>query len=208
MMVLRLFEFETASSSTRANPSRRRLDRFLAFAMSKRKKSAKTLSLWSAQLVPYPTQTGSDTGTVTIIAAGSIDLGGGLAMPDLGTGTTQFVGSRKRSLYENYISPLGVPLPNLTVPLHANDPAPVIIAAGQDLNANGRFPGDRGNGRDVERRRQLPSAPQMLQAMLWRRAEGGIGGNLVDRILQVLGDGSEIRRRIIAGLTSFTTSGR
>src|ERR1700681_3966118 len=46
MMMLRLFEFETASSSTRANPSRRRLDRFLAFAMSKRKKSAKTLSLW------------------------------------------------------------------------------------------------------------------------------------------------------------------
>jgi hypothetical protein len=98
----------------------------------------------SANLVPYPTQTGSDTGTITIVAAGSIDLGSGLTMPDLNISNTlniatrQFVGNSSNAMnYDNYISPLGVPLANLTVPLHTNDPAPVIIAAGQDINAAG-----------------------------------------------------------------------
>jgi filamentous hemagglutinin family protein len=85
----------------------------------------------NANLVPYPTQTGSDTGTVTFVAAGSIDLGVGLAMPDLSTVTTQHIGGSVNT--SNYVSPLGVPLANLTVALHANDPNPVIIAAGQDI---------------------------------------------------------------------------
>ncbi|WP_315833198.1 filamentous haemagglutinin family protein [Bradyrhizobium prioriisuperbiae] len=90
----------------------------------------------NANLVPYPTQTGGDTGTISLVAAGSIDLGLGLAMPDLGTATTQYVGRNSNLLdYANYISPLGVPLPSLTLALHANDPDPVIIAAGQDIYA-------------------------------------------------------------------------
>jgi filamentous hemagglutinin family protein len=95
----------------------------------------------NANLVPYPTQTGSDTGTFDIVAAGSIDLGQGLSMPDLNTKTTQYIGNSSNVLdYGNYISPLGVPLANVTEALHANDPAPVIIAAGKDIiaaHANG-----------------------------------------------------------------------
>ncbi|MBR0871346.1 filamentous hemagglutinin family protein [Bradyrhizobium tropiciagri] len=69
----------------------------------------------SANLMAYPTQTGDATGNFTAIAAKSINLGS-LAMPDVG-----------------YISPLGIPVPNLTLALHANDPDPVIIAAGKDI---------------------------------------------------------------------------
>lgn len=86
-------------------------------------------------LVPYPTQTGSDTGTISIIATGSIDLGGGLAMPDLNTAITQYIGTTSQLDLTNYISPLGIPQPNLTMALHANDPVPVVIAAGQDIDA-------------------------------------------------------------------------
>ncbi len=90
----------------------------------------------NASLLPYPTQTGNDTGTVSLVAAGSIDLGAGLAMPDLLTATTQYISARFDPTYTgNYISPLGVPLANLTMALHANDSAPVIIAAGQDIYA-------------------------------------------------------------------------
>lgn len=85
--------------------------------------------------MPYPTQTGSDTGTINLIAAGSIDLGSGLAMPDLSTRTTQYIRAGNGTDYANYISPLGVPLPSLTLALHANDSDPVIIAAGQDITA-------------------------------------------------------------------------
>jgi filamentous hemagglutinin family protein len=96
-------------------------------------------SAGTPRLVSYPTQTGTDTGTLNIIAAQSINLGGGLAMPDLNTSTSQFIGNTSGSSqidYSNYISPLGLVLPNLTVALHANDPAPVIIAAGQDITSN------------------------------------------------------------------------
>src|ERR1700676_1611957 len=136
MMVLRLFEFETASSSTRANPSRRSLDRFLAFAMSKRKKSAKTLSLSEG-----PAGAVSDPARERYRHRHHhrrrVDRSWGW-LGDAGSRHRDHAICRQqeRSLYENYIGPLGVPLPNLTVPLHANDPAPVIIAAGQDLNAN------------------------------------------------------------------------
>ena len=41
------------------------------------------------------------------------------------------------AIRSNYISPLGLPLASLTVALHANDPAPVIIAAGQNILASG-----------------------------------------------------------------------
>lgn len=87
----------------------------------------------NAYLLPYPTQTGNDTGTVSFVAAGSIKLGQGLVMPDLLTTTTQYIGGGVD--YTNYISPLGVPLANLAQALHADDPNPVIIAAGQDIYA-------------------------------------------------------------------------
>ena len=94
----------------------------------------------NAQLVPYPTQNGSDIGTITIVAAGSINLGAGLSMPDpsASLATNLFIGSGVVSdtLENNYISPLGVPLPALTEALHANDPTPVIIAAGTDIIAS------------------------------------------------------------------------
>jgi filamentous hemagglutinin family protein len=91
-----------------------------------------------ANLVPYPTQTGSDTGTISIIATGSIDLGSGLVMQDLSTAITQYIGyagSTGQLDPKNYIDPRGIPQPNLTMALHANDPVPVIIAAGQDIFA-------------------------------------------------------------------------
>jgi hypothetical protein len=92
----------------------------------------------NANLVPIPSASGSDTGTITIVAAQSVNLGAGLSMPDLNTTTTQFVGKGSNLLaYTNYISPLGVPQANLPMPLHANDPAPVVIAAGRDINASG-----------------------------------------------------------------------
>ncbi|MBV8925076.1 MAG: filamentous hemagglutinin family protein, partial [Bradyrhizobium sp.] len=86
----------------------------------------------NANLVPIPTQTGSDTGTIDLVAAQSIHLGPSLNMPDLTTTVAQHVGESGVGT-TNYISPLGLPLPNLTEALHANDPQPVIIAAGQDL---------------------------------------------------------------------------
>jgi filamentous hemagglutinin family protein len=93
-----------------------------------------------ANLVPYPTQTGSDTGTIDILAADSINLGAGLTMPDLLTTTGQYFGhgtGNNQVSFDNYISPLGMPLANLTEALHASDPVPVIIAAGQNISAIG-----------------------------------------------------------------------
>ncbi|WP_315700765.1 MULTISPECIES: filamentous hemagglutinin N-terminal domain-containing protein [unclassified Bradyrhizobium] len=88
----------------------------------------------AANLVPIPTRSGSDTGTLSIVAAQSIFLGPSLNMPDLVTTSTQVVGNSQVSL-SSYISPLGLVLPSLTEALHANDPQPVIIAAGQDIYA-------------------------------------------------------------------------
>ncbi|QPF87794.1 filamentous hemagglutinin family protein [Bradyrhizobium genosp. L] len=82
----------------------------------------------NANLMSYPTQTGDDTGTLNLIASGSLNLGSGFAMPDL---SAQYIGNA--SALNLYISPLGMPAPNLTLALHANDPDPVIIAAGKDL---------------------------------------------------------------------------
>jgi filamentous hemagglutinin family protein len=95
------------------------------------------LGAGNASLVPYPTQAGNDTGTIAIVAGQSINLGFGLAMPDLSTSTGQFVGNPNFPAggFANYISPLGLPSSNLTQGLHANDPMPVIIAANQDINA-------------------------------------------------------------------------
>lgn len=87
----------------------------------------------AANLVPIPTQTGSDTGTLEIVAAQSVRLGPQLNMPDLNTTTTQVIGTSADRA--SYISPLGLVLPSLTEALHANDPQPVIIAAGQDIYA-------------------------------------------------------------------------
>ena len=103
-------------------------------------------------IVPYPYPTTRGDGTITFIAAGSVDstgivYNGGtvcgqtsactLAMPDLLTSATQYLGDNANSIQvdaTNYISPLGVRLNTLTVGLHANDPSPAIIAAGGDIN--------------------------------------------------------------------------
>ncbi|MCA6120294.1 filamentous hemagglutinin family protein [Bradyrhizobium sp. WSM 1704] len=84
----------------------------------------------NANLMSYPTQSGDDTGTFTVIAAGSIGFSGGLTMPE-GGGIDQYVGGAPS--LNNYISPLGMPPSNLTIALHANDANPVIIAAGKDI---------------------------------------------------------------------------
>lgn len=94
-------------------------------------------ALGSGNLSPYPTQAGAATGNLRLVALGSITLTGSLAMPDLRTTTSQFIGSTDVSIYSNYISPLGVPLANLTQALHAHDPAPAIVAAGQDIDVSG-----------------------------------------------------------------------
>lgn len=89
----------------------------------------------AANLVPIPTQTGSDTGTISIVAARSIFLGPSLNMPDLNTSATNRVGPTV-TVVTNYVSPLGLVLPSLTQALHANDPQPVIIAAGGDISGS------------------------------------------------------------------------
>ena len=89
----------------------------------------------NANLVPVPSPGGNDIGNIQIVAAKSIDLGAGLAMPDLAASTVGNAGidTPGRS---NFITPLGIPLGNLTVALHANDSAPVIIAAGGDIKGS------------------------------------------------------------------------
>jgi len=94
----------------------------------------------AANLLPNPTLTGDAIGNLSIVASGTVNLGAGISMPDLLTKTTQFVGSTTGAALAtdqtNYISPLGIPLATLTQALHANDPNPVIIAAGQDIVYN------------------------------------------------------------------------
>ncbi|MGN1287904.1 MAG: beta strand repeat-containing protein, partial [Bradyrhizobium sp.] len=78
----------------------------------------------------------SNTGTINLIAAGSINLGAGLAMPDLDSDITRYIGSGnidKGKLAGNSINSLGLPWATLTQALHANDSEPVIIAAGKDI---------------------------------------------------------------------------
>ncbi|WP_298364966.1 filamentous haemagglutinin family protein [uncultured Bradyrhizobium sp.] len=78
----------------------------------------------------------SNGGTVNLLAAGTISLEVGLVMPDLSTSITQFVGaSISQSDFTNVISPLGLPPATLTQALHANDPVPIVIAAGKDIYA-------------------------------------------------------------------------
>lgn len=100
-----------------------------------------------AGLVPYPTTNGNATGNLSIVAAGVINLGDGISMPDLSTKTSQFLGSTVLNssgnptfapeTTTNYVSPLGLPNTTLTTPLHANDLNPVIVAAGQDIVFSG-----------------------------------------------------------------------
>jgi filamentous hemagglutinin family protein len=109
------------------------------------------LNATNANLLPYPTQSGDDTGTISIVAGQSINLGDGISMPDLGVGAV--VGHTSFADYDTYISPLGIPLANLTQAMHANDPAPVVIAAGKDIDASGTLsllkPAQIEAGRDI-----------------------------------------------------------
>ncbi|MES5481638.1 filamentous hemagglutinin family protein [Bradyrhizobium sp. INPA03-11B] len=77
----------------------------------------------------------SNTGTVNLVAAGSINLGAGLSMPDLDPTITRYIGSNDNTitLAGNSINPLGLPWPTLSQALHANDPVPAVIAAGKDI---------------------------------------------------------------------------
>ncbi|WP_420969891.1 filamentous haemagglutinin family protein [Bradyrhizobium sp. B120] len=79
----------------------------------------------------------SNTGTVNLVAAGTVNLGAGLAMPDLDPSTARYVGSNsdQNALVSNSINPLGLPWATLTQALHANDPVPVVISAGKDIYA-------------------------------------------------------------------------
>jgi filamentous hemagglutinin family protein len=98
-----------------------------------------TGNVGNASLVPYPTATGDNTGTLTLLAAQSVNLGAGIAMPDLVTTLSQYVHNDATGNFNNlgsYINPLGTPLANLTQALHANDTVPVIIAAGEDILAS------------------------------------------------------------------------
>ncbi|MGF6312177.1 filamentous hemagglutinin family protein [Bradyrhizobium sp. i1.8.4] len=80
----------------------------------------------------------STTGTVNLVAAGSIKLGAGLAMPDLDPSIARYIGSTaidSTTLVSNSINPLGLSWATLTRALHADDPDPAIIAAGKDIYA-------------------------------------------------------------------------
>ncbi|GKQ52146.1 filamentous haemagglutinin family protein [Bradyrhizobium sp. Ce-3] len=80
----------------------------------------------------------SSSGNVSLVAAGTIDLGLGLAMPDLDPDITRYIGSNNidlTKLVSNSINPLGLPWATLTQALHANDPVPVVVAAGKDIYA-------------------------------------------------------------------------
>ncbi|MFX6238469.1 hypothetical protein ABTF53_19815, partial [Acinetobacter baumannii] len=77
----------------------------------------------------------SNTGTINLVAAGSISLGAGLAMLDIDSRFTRYIGSNDTfvNLAGNSINLLGTPWPTLTQALHANDPVPAVIAAGKDI---------------------------------------------------------------------------
>ncbi|MGY3696655.1 filamentous hemagglutinin family protein [Bradyrhizobium sp. USDA 3240] len=81
----------------------------------------------------------SNNGNVSLVAAGTLDLGLGLAMPDLDPNIARYIGSiaisDQTTLASNSINPLGLPWATLTKALHANDPVPVVIAAGKDIFA-------------------------------------------------------------------------
>ena len=83
-------------------------------------------------LVTYPYPTARGDGSITIVAAKSVTIFN-LQMQDLVTASTAFLGDVATSYY---VSPLGVPLASLTASLHANDPSPVVIAAGQNISAS------------------------------------------------------------------------
>ncbi|WP_342710252.1 filamentous hemagglutinin family protein [Bradyrhizobium sp. B124] len=77
----------------------------------------------------------SNNGNVSLVAAGTISLEAGLVMPDLSSSITEYVGFNNGVDLANVISPLGLPPAALTQALHANDLAPVVIAAGKDIYA-------------------------------------------------------------------------
>lgn len=93
----------------------------------------------------------SASGELAILAAGSFQLTGSLTMKDLLTTSAQFLnnsGGGYNLLVKlgDYISPLGVPLSNLTAGLHAADTEPSRIVAGGDITANARAGVNMGPG--------------------------------------------------------------
>ncbi|NVO17722.1 MAG: filamentous hemagglutinin family protein [Rhodoplanes sp.] len=93
----------------------------------------------SGSLVPIPTTTGDDTGSIDLLAAQSITLSS-LQMPDLATGSSSlYVRAVVRGAAfssGSYISPLGQKFDNLATALHANDSAPAVIVAGRDVSGS------------------------------------------------------------------------
>ncbi|WP_316183812.1 MULTISPECIES: filamentous haemagglutinin family protein [unclassified Bradyrhizobium] len=88
----------------------------------------------SINIIPIPSSTGTASGTLSLMAAQSINIGAasGISMLDLATGaSSRYVHSAATG--QSYINPLGQTFADLTQALHANDPVPVIIAAGQDI---------------------------------------------------------------------------
>ncbi|HVJ51878.1 MAG TPA: filamentous hemagglutinin family protein [Aliidongia sp.] len=68
----------------------------------------------------------SATGTLTLIAGKDVDL----ASPTGQTGNLQMIDGDA----QGFVSPLGLPVPILTAPLHAGDTKPVEILAGHDID--------------------------------------------------------------------------
>ncbi len=84
--------------------------------------------------IPYPNLVPSADGGLQILAAGSFRLNGTLSMTDPLTISAQYLGSGVNGFNSaQYVSPLGVPLSNLTSPLHGADTDPSFIAAGVDI---------------------------------------------------------------------------
>jgi filamentous hemagglutinin family protein len=89
----------------------------------------------------------SSDGGLEIVAGRSVNWTGTLFSNDLLTTPSQYVGRTIGTglVLKQYVSPLGIPLSNLTEALHADDTSPSFIVAGRDIvgdvsisTANGR----------------------------------------------------------------------
>lgn len=88
-------------------------------------------------VVPIPTTTGGDAGSIDLLAAQSININGTIQMYDLATGSASLyaraVARGAAFTSTNYINPLGQKFTNLATALHANDATPAEIVAGVDV---------------------------------------------------------------------------
>ncbi|BAM92508.1 filamentous hemagglutinin outer membrane protein [Bradyrhizobium oligotrophicum S58] len=114
-------------------------------------------------IVPIPSSAGAALGTLSLMAAQSINIGtsSGISMLDLATGaSSRYVHGAATA--QSFINPLGQTFADLTQALHANDPVPVVIAAGQDITMAGNItlikPADMTAGNNIVSEKALSSA--------------------------------------------------